>query len=447
MKALFLISIMLLAFNAQSATSLKDYSPYKYEVLFTNPVCKTYAYDQPLYSNDGEEVLTKKKNAYCKSSDSNRSAKRENTPHTRLIDWIKDRKTKEIFMAYLSFSKSSIAKEICNAIKYRNVKVTLIIDKKNESDEGRMATANMIGRCRPKNIATGQTANYPVVVTGGHAGRGRDKIGYAHNKVFFVNPNSKGAVKIAFSSANMSSGTVTHHENWHFVTTSGKSYFAGVHRCLRDGVLKNGSSITKYKNYISSCRSKIEAEEESDIKVYFVPGEGKKALETIKRNFRKSKSIQMAAHRFSYGEIINAASAALKRGAKVSLIADDDMYWTGVYGRGMGRNMLGEQRKVRGLEKQGMKTKYIETYADDVFEPKSLQLHHNKFFIFNYKNNSGAVFTGAGNMTSTAYNSNWENFYFITIPEVYEAFQKQYGRFWNDLGRSWSEMPTELVLP
>lgn len=423
--------------------SLKDYTPYNYEVLFTNPVCKQYNYDQDVVSHNGDQLLSKTKDAYCKSSDSSKSRARKNSPHKRLIDWIKNKKTKEIFLAYLSFSNGSIQKELCNAIKYRNVKVTLVIDSNNEADDNRMAMARRLEKCRPKNVSHDE-ANIPEVYTSGNKGGAK----YAHNKVFFVNPSDQKEVRIAFSSGNMSSGTTTHHENWHFVTTSPKSYFAKAHRCLMEGVLNHDQGKKAYSKFISSCRKEIKVEEESDIKTFFIPGEGDKALSTLKRAIKGSVKIDMAAHRFSYTTLLNAIKAQLAtKKTKVRLVCDDDLYWTGIYKKGMGRNSLFELGKVRSLERAGMKTKYIETYMDDVFEPKSLQLQHNKFLVFTFKKGNGAVFTGAGNLTGAAFSINYENFYYITIPEVFKAYEAQYTHFWNNLGDSASDMPTELVLP
>ena len=47
-----ILGLLFLTMTTQAfATSLKDYVPYKYEVLFTNPICKTYTYDVDVESN------------------------------------------------------------------------------------------------------------------------------------------------------------------------------------------------------------------------------------------------------------------------------------------------------------------------------------------------------------------------------------------------------------
>jgi hypothetical protein len=445
--------LLLLVSNSVFAKKLRDYTPYKYEVLFTNPVCKEYKYSSPLKSNSGKLVYGKTKNSYCKSSDSSVSGRRKNSPHYRLIEWIKDPSTTEIFMAYLSFSKRSIAKELCKAVEQRNVKITLVMDSNNlpedgDNSNGRMSTAYYLKKCRPKNLTEGETPNLPRVYTRGGTGRGRNKTGYAHNKLFFVNPSSATATKIVFSSGNMSSGTVTHHENWNFVTTSSETYFAQSHKCLMKGMISHSQDIATYTNFINTCQSKIKIAPESDISVYFIPGDGTDAYKQIKTAINTSKSVDLISHRFSNSTIIENLTTKLEdtRKPKVRFIGDDDLYWTSVYRKGMGRNTTFEWYKIRDLINVGMDTKYIETYADDVFEPKSMQLQHNKFLIFHF-DKKGAVFTGAGNLTISAFKQNFENFYYITIPEVYDAFANQYNYLWFKLGKSHSELPTKLELP
>ena len=77
------------------------------------------------------------------------------------------------------------------------------------------------------------------------------------------------------------SRNLTFHENWHFVTTSSKSYFAKIHKCLMEGVVDHDQSTTAYSSFINSCRRKINVSEESDIKVFLIPGNGRQATTAI----------------------------------------------------------------------------------------------------------------------------------------------------------------------
>lgn len=423
-----------------SAVNLSDYKPYEYEVLFTNPVCETYFYDQDVYSKNGDLILHKPKNVYCKKSDLEPSGNRPESPQYRLVEWIRDSQTKEIFFAYLSFSDKTIRHELCEAITNRNVKVKFVL----HTDTGK-TQADLLLECRPKNFANDPDfkPNLPEVHYTGNKGiHGEGTIGYAHNKLFVVNPNDSSTVKLAFSSGNMSSGTVLHHENWHFITTSPESYFYQAHQCLMEGVQKHDGSRKQYRDFVRKCKNAISVAQEDDIKTFWVPGEGTQAMNTIKEGIQKSKSLSLAAHRFSYSSLIKELKKGMKKNPDLSvrLITDDDIYWSGVLKKQVGSNTLMEFGKVMGLVREGMEVKYMETNQN------MFLLHHNKFVLFEF-NQGGAVFAGAGNFTGTAFKSNFENFYYITIPSVVEAFKKQYRHMWHQLATGPKDMPQELLMP
>ena len=439
---IFLVS--LISINAH-AKKLSDYTPYNYDVLFTNPDCKEHTYKDPINSVKGELIYNKPKNAYCKPEENKKVEEQKHTPFYRIKEWIRDPETKEIFMAYLSFSKKAIRDELCTAIKERGLKLTLIVDKNNKKRG--MESLLDLKSCPAFRI--GQDGiSIPEVLTRGGEGRGKNKIGFAHNKLILINPHQKGKVKLAFSSGNMSNGTTTHHENWHFITTNSESYFFQSHLCLKKGLLDHASSIDVFTIFIKECRATIEAPEETDIKAFFVPAEGKEAMEALKSEMGHASEIRMATHRFSSKEIIASMEEALERGAHIQFVFDDDLYWTSKLKRGMGRNLYREAVHVDNLIQKGLKVKYIETFADSVFGARKVQLQHNKFLIFTGPmHDSYSVFTGAGNLTGAAFQKNFENFYLIKDPAVYFMFRLQYYRFWNDMGTAAEDMPERLVLP
>lgn len=424
---LLVLSLLVLT-NSVFAVSLKDYKPYQYEVLFTNPECALYSYDGALKTNDGDKVNSKPKNVYCKNDDQDSQYKRETSPHNRIVDFITDTKTKEIFLAYLSFSNEDIISKLCSALK-KKVKMTLIIDEGMRT-RGGQKLFDTFTKC-----AGGDKKLFIGEFRGGKKG-----LGYAHNKIIIINPKSKNTVKIVYGSGNMSTGTNLHHENWHFVTTNIKSYFAQSHLCVMNGMLKAGDSKKNFISFMATCRAEINSEEEEDIKVFFVPGEGERAMAFIKKAFRYSKTIDMAAHRFTNKDIMAEMMKATEKGKKVRFVVDDDIYWSGVLKKTIGLNMLMEYYNVNKVRMAGTDVRYMETNQGQY------QLHHNKYFIFN-SNSSGSVFTGAGNMTKAAFTKNFENFYYITIPEVVESFNKQYTKIWTELATPYEKMPTELVMP
>jgi phosphatidylserine/phosphatidylglycerophosphate/cardiolipin synthase-like enzyme len=409
---------------------LSDYQPYKFEVLFTDPICKEYKYNSPVYSNSGERLSGKPKDVYCKLSDMKTSALRENSPQFRLIEWIRAASTKEIFMAYLTFSNNAIAAELCNALK-RGVKVTMVLDNGAGGDDGE-PTSNQLAEGL-RNCAKGENPGELSLNYRGNEGG----IGFAHNKLLAINPNDEKVFKMVFSSGNMSSGTSIHHENWNFITTSQGSYFSQAHKCLIKGMIGYGKNKSEFTQFMNACRNEIKTQEESDIKSFFVPADGLKAFQALETAASRSSGLDIIAHRFS-GKFITLAKTQVSKNKKVRLITDDDMYWAYKTKTDTCRNTVGEATAVMSLYKE-VDLKFMQTNQSQEL------LQHNKFIIFN--GNKPALWTGAGNLTTAAFQKNYENFYLITIPEVVETFKKQYSKFWDIMATEWSMLPTEQILP
>lgn len=467
------ILILILSYNSITfGISLKDYEFYNYDVFFTNPKCPAYQFDEPIYSFDGELVVSKPENVYCTYNDAQLNQKRFDSPHYNLVKLFSDPDIQELTMAYLSFSNTDILKTLCEtSIEKNNVKVTLYLDKGNKSDSGKFEKIKKLLACKPnKNFIDLGLANYPKVKFRGQSAG----IGYAHNKIIMAKYKSKPQkTTIVFSSGNMSAGTTLHHENWHFVSTSLESYFAKAHLCIFEGmdnhataepIKKSTTSVIKsgkenFSKFIKSCRADITSPEENDIRISIVPGEGETSMNNILEKLKNAKNISVAAHRFTHKTLANAIAKEARNKKKfVRFVADDDIFWAGklnevngqvkCYDRGnphkvplVGANMCGEYYQVKKIEKSGVQVKYMET------NQRNFLLHHNKYIIFDFDKEADAVHCGAGNFTHAAFSQNFENYYYITIPEVVVAFKNQYDYVWNTLATSEKDLPQKYVFP
>jgi hypothetical protein len=424
MKKLLAV-LMVMGSMHSEAVKLSDYKPYKFEVLFTNPVCDTYKYDRPVIAVSGKTLTNKPQNVYCKPGDEDRSTERPNAPQYRLKEWIEASDTKEIHLAYLSFSSPAIRESLCKAAR-NGVKLRFVLDGDEKTDTNK--NAESLKKCGDK----AKVETYYRGETGG--------LGYAHNKIMVINPGAE-TVKVVFSSGNLSTGTSTNHENWNFVTTSGKSYFAAAHKCVIESMITGGDSKENFKAKLNDCRSKIEAPPESDIKTFFSPVDGRAALKAIATQGERSDLLEAMSHRFS-GDMAKLFAKLLSDKKEIHFILDDDIYWAMKLKKDVGRNMSIEAYRIySGLIDKGMNTRFLET-NQNVY-----QLQHNKFVIFSEKGKGTAVFNGAGNFTSAAFNKNFENFYLITVPEVIEAYKKQYAKYFNEMATTSENMPRDYVLP
>lgn len=410
MKFLLPVLFLTMTFSTAWAVKLSDYRPYVFESLFTNPVCEKY---------EG-----KPKNVYCKQADELASIARKDSPQYRLKEWISDKNTRELYLAYLSFSNKNIVKALCEAIE-RGVKLSMVLDAGEERELNKHAEG--LKEC-------GEKGQVEVTYRGSTGG-----LGFAHNKILMVNPSEK-IVKIVFSSGNMSSGTSTNHENWNFVTTSGESYFALAHKCVVEAMIESGDTRKNFAAHLDKCRRNISAEPESDIEIFFSPVDGDRAFERLEGAARKATLVEGISHRLS-GKVADLLSGLLDEGKKIRILLDDDVYWAMKLRKNVGRNTSVEAFKIfRQLINKGAETKFLET------NERIFQLQHNKFFLFSF-GQGGAVFNGAGNMTTAAFTKNFENFYYIQIPEVVEAYKKQYSKYFDEMATSEEGMPSEYIQP
>ena len=424
----FLLSITVLLFATTGfAKKLSDYTPYEWDVRFTNPTCATYEYDEPIKSRSGKLLTEKPKNAYCSRRDAKRSGARKSSPQYKMLEWINDPNTTEIFFTFLSFSNGTIQEALCDAIIERDVKVTFVLDSGTD-----LSRANKLLACK----ASEEHLNPELHLRGHVSG-----MGYAHNKIVIINPNSEDEIKISFGSANMSSGIVLHHENWHFVTTSVESYFAQAHLCVMNAEIDHAESGRQFRGFMKRCLGNIDSPEESDVKLFFVPGQGKEATAQIEKALGWASEVKLAAHRFSYTRLIESLKEGLRnKDYKLKLVFDDDLFWV-AHERGLERpNNRAEYRKAESLMKLGATARYIET------NHKVRLLHHNKFMVFK-KGKRRAAFFGAGNFTGTAFSTNLENFYYVTIPEVTGAMDKQHDHLYYKLGTAEGDLPRVQTAP
>lgn len=419
----------------ENAVSLRYKS---YDVLFTNPLCREYKYASPVTTADGTGTLTAKpKNVWCSFTDVAASAARPESPQNRLVEWVSPLGAgDEIFLAYLSFSNVAVSDKLCEAAQ-RGAKVTFVLDS-------RSTQADRLEQC-------GAT-----ILLRGHAG----SIGYAHNKVILINPNGAGPsdpdadhMRMTFSSGNMSSGVVTHHENWHFIEVARDTYFAQNHLCLMNAQIgeESSSGRAQYRTALNECRADITAPEETDIKSFFIPSsdDRKRAERYLLGPIDDAAAIDLGAHRFGHSKLVSKLRTKLDAGdLTLRMVADDDLYWlapmTGSPTK-TGDNDFFEAENVASLEEAGgdnFEIRYFETNHGQHL------LHHNKYLV--YRDGAGAVFgvlAGAANLTGSGFNDNFENIYFIKIPTVLEAFDTQFARVWDGKKASPDEQDPPIATP
>ncbi|MBL4636151.1 MAG: hypothetical protein JKY56_19985 [Kofleriaceae bacterium] len=145
-----------------------------YEVAFTNPICKSYEYAQPVANARNTGMISAKpKNVFCTRDDSEISGSRAESPQSRLKALVEEAQAgDELFLSYLSFSDTIIADALCAAAE-RGVDVDFVLDKNNSrADALRSCGADVMIR--------------------GHRG----SIGFQHTKLVMLNPHAEATAPL-----------------------------------------------------------------------------------------------------------------------------------------------------------------------------------------------------------------------------------------------------------
>ena len=465
------------------------------EVRFTNPSCSLHSYEEDVFSNNGDLLKAKPEGIYCRGSkDFLDSFNWTHSPRTKLIEWVNDPETKEIFFVFQTITDGGVLGAICEAIKERNIPVTFVLSRNRvRNDDGDMDP--LIDMNKTPIVETNSTkgkfssvmkkltqcdlpvgANQPVGILRGHTGTSEsNSIGWAHNKYFVVNPRDGDTMKFATGSGNLTAvGVSSNHENWlFFENIPQKSYLAQSTRCMMEMQLDDRAHIgrkefTKMNNQcLADIDPKLKLAE--GIESFFVPGDGQEAIDKyLVPAFSQARKITAATHLLGFPSLFvrgmscaaskNPASSCFQKkstvpgfkglegGADVRLITDDDMHWimvgqTDDDGR-VGYNSPWEADLVESAGNAGVKLKFMQTAHHGKFK----QLHHNKIILFE-EMDEDAVWTGAGNLTGTAMYSNFENYFYITIPSVVEAYKEQMNAMWDEMATDAGDMPELDVVP
>jgi hypothetical protein len=427
-------------------------------------------------------------NVYCDAGDFARSTeplmssvyRDKESPYNRLLEWIRSTRAGDsLFVASFSLSMDNVAKTICEA-KERGVETKVFIHD---------VAAGNAAYNRLKTCLADQLIEFPE-------GKGR----LAHMKsviIEYKNPEHdslKDKVRVSFQSGNISSGTWGHHENWNFVTQTSQHWFSQDHLCLRDAIRADSvNNMTLIYKAIEDCRrlKGIDAVrgDDQEMRSYFIPKSGgtyddRKELKKLILEVQKAKSVWIAAHHLTAPDLLKALQQRLDKrdqdGFSVKVLVDSEVFWANtrlpfqtdtrvtyeVEGKtypspssltsyckwGIDVKAAKEVRCslfsqgdfAQGpglLEKAGAELK--------VFESNHMgkMLFHNKIIIFEYAtpegDRSGSVFMGAGNLSSAGFEKNFENYYLVSIPHVYEAFRQQFtllfnrGSYTRDLPVTW----------
>ncbi|SMF27049.1 phospholipase D-like domain-containing protein [Pseudobacteriovorax antillogorgiicola] len=387
----------------------------------------------------------------------------KDSPYVRAFQWINQALAGDsVFVTSMSFSDSDFSSALCDAaIRGANVKVFINSPKVTS---------------KPYTNLSECPVEEDLVTLVGYSRKGR----LAHMKSIVVELNNpehqelSGKVRFSFQSGNISDGMWGHQENWNFVTLPKSHWAAQDHICLRDTItVESMKNLGNWYYMMNQCRVNrgINSVRMADVSFmnFFVPISGVSGYddeevlaETLQDEVARSSKVRIAAHYLTEAKLIAALKKRLieDESFSVELLLDDELAWSRItYSR---QNPIVDELNNRYFAPSDFTKKcfwgkteeeadkcwrnkfgpdqYGPIYSNLVangaevkfFEANHMEglLFHHKFIIFEYKEPyqgyKGSVFTGAGNLSSSGFTKNFENYYLVRVPHVVTEFNRQY---------------------
>lgn len=382
------------------------------------------------------ETAAKNKKAitYCSSTDSRRLAEKAGM-EKRVLEILAEAKNPakaEIFIAYFSFSNSTVKNKLCDMGK-EGFKITGYFDSSNIITDKKLPPSypELLEKCQGPSgdnvkvhfLGAKDTSVKPIVWR------------LHHNKFLIVDSGEDNKAHINFSSGNLSAfGLSAHFDHWVVTQAEKDSNFYAQHMCVVDALAAavedgKGDNPKKYRATLDACLADTlwtqdakwveKAIEQEKIAPLFAPNPQDQVLQVLLNQIDSvvaGGKIYGAMQHFLHAKIAMSLKRAVDRGVKVNLLMDDDI----VSGES---NVPGVREFYnRLLKPNGIAIRFMQTNATDH------QMMHNKFLILEgvKKLGKNRVFSGAGHFTTAGMKNNYENFYVTEVDSLTEKYKELY---------------------
>ncbi len=479
-KPILLVSTLAFLFSCQSTTLRQPNQEIpiqaiddkiEFDFIHTKQNCKTENLEQPgtfhkktyclnIDGNDMKQADADSKMTLLALQQLSTLVEKINPTDTRPIENLTaselraiDPVNSKLFVAYLSFSNKAIQRKICDLASL-GIKVRIFLD--GGSGPTKTNPIGQIDELIMNNKACNQ--NVKLSYLGGSTDTKVAAWQLHHNKFLMIEaPNKK--VIMNFSSGNLSSyGTSLHLDHWVTIKAPANSNLIQAQKCVMTGLeaaakanedttatpkIKpaqaymiareacfNENNVSPRKKILDTEKQINEVLAKEEIAPLYSPNSNnyvQKSLINAINAVPENGYLYIAIQHFTSKDVANSLIEAAKRNVDVRIVMDDDA--------------LRGESDVPGVDKiinmmltsseHKIKIRFAETYRAEKKQngpAPAVAMMHNKFAIFNGQK----TFSGAGQYTGAAMQSNWENFYFITNKKIITEYSKYFSEIWNE---------------
>ena len=267
-----------------------------------------------------------------------------------------------------------------------------------------------------------------------------DVINTMHLKIIEITRKT-GETQTVTSSGNLGKGMFANLEDWIFIDEKDDNS-SKIHSCLWEQLeslaiaAKTNAAIRE--NYTNCLENKNNYT--NGVAIQFLPAQTLEFYNSFAEHSRNASSILIFSMDFSDKRLYGAVKSAALHGAKITIIADDDWYYSTLQRKAVGNSSKNDPKLSEELfskHPDKVTLKYIET--NHYISPFLNTVHH-KMVVFKNKKGETTVLTGSLNLNPGAIKNNIDAAYWITNRELTDSYLV-YTRKMEAQARNKSDMP------
>lgn len=423
-----LAACMILAMTAFALSDEKKLD--QFEVIFNKPMCRQYFYQSPILDRHipPQIIYSKPSNVYCTELDLNGES--NNNIISAFRNMLKAGPISKIDIAFFAVDDFDFVDLICDAIARNGASLRVVV----RADAWGEALDRLQACLKTQGIEWTSEKLKKI----GNVG----SIGAFHLKIMLIEYKDNTPSVLVFGSGNPAGGVKLYFDNWNIIKTNSQEPIMRKHLCILDKlfIAPEPRSFRSFGQRFSPCFDQAAENDGHSIETFLLPLHRLGLMRTLRSLAMGSTSIDIAIHKVGEAQIRDLLLAALKRGIKVRLIVDDDLFWSSDFDTGFSTNSE-YILWLRPILEAGADVRYFQTNH----HCRIGNLFHHKFAIF-YSLNGPVVLTGGANFTRAAFSgrrfANYENAYLIRNAAAVASYVTAYDGYWNDLATTPEGMPS-----
>lgn len=410
--------------------------------VFTEPECESPAYAEPVTSHAGATILGKRGNAYCTRADFQASL-RSSPVLARLKQELRHtatRRMKRLTMAYYKVFSPELLKHLCQEYARHAYTLEIFVQAGRAERYFPQSLRSLVQQCFGSDV---HIRGVGCDVFDRNAACARERLNTCHMKCMIAE-FSDGSVRVVAGSGNLNMGMFTNFEDWLILEGRTNGPLHRWHEAMVELLRRDPESVSKaaerFQDDVGKYPESVWRAE--NVEPVLFPVQRERFYALFHEYCVAARAVRVTSQDFNDRRLLGALEAAVRNGADVQFVLDDDWYYSRLLDAPFGTCSPREIKELYEFAERypnRVEVRYLETNQGPAFYNSV----HHKCVIFELEEKI-VVYTGAVNLSYGAIRHNMDNGYFLTDPEVSADYAAYYSRL-ATRAHPWERMPTRYV--